>query len=1092
MTTTEAYPRLLGALDDLRRQWRMRTILEGVLLTAAGVFAVLLLTVAADNFLQPEALGRALLALLLWGSLAAGVVTLVVRRVLEDRRDDYFAALVERKHPELHNRLINALQLGRGSQNGFSPGLISAIVGDAATATADLDMASSLDSRPLKRAALCAGVALLLLGGYAVARAPWFGNGLARVAWPFSDTAPYTETQIVEDSIEPGDKNNRFPEGAKIDVKVRVTGAIPAGAQLVRHTADGHTQTTSMQSEKEGGDIFRCTLLQAAESFDFHVTAGDGRSRKHHVEVVKRPQVEKLALTYALPAYTALPEKQVHDSSGEIAALPGTTVGVELRATKALKEASLVTEAGEVIGLERGGDDRSWRGSFVLWAKGVKPAAAVQGRLVLAPARYQIKLVDTEGYPNSDPLWRSITLTRDQAPSVAITAPGRDVQAKPGTTVSLAVEARDDYGIAEVRLRYRFNEEAQAHELTAFPHVGAPQQQTSDKYDWQLSAGRFKPGDRVEYWAEVSDRNDLTGPGRGESRHFTLFVLTPELAVAKLDLKISDYAQLLEKLLLMQKENRAWTASGVVFDNLVKRQADVRGKTREIARLMEKDALPVATIIKSLDDLAAGLMADAVRLLEAGRDAKDAAKAADLRNQSLPVQDKIIAELEAILARLQRNEQAREALRKMEKKDQPAHKQITKALSDLLQDLDKLLKDQSEVAGKFERLPKKPEDEPKEDKMKPVKELEEFQKKWEKWAKGTVNELTKLPTGFVDDFKLRKDVNKVYEEIEKAAQRPKAEKIEVSLEDLGAGLATKMKEDLEMWLADTPDAAKWVLEEPLNKKPMKIPEMPLPKALEDLIGDLLQKADEFDKDADDVTSAWGDNLDQAGWGVSDGPISTFSAKGKTGNDLPNNHEVTGRSGDGRRGKSAGQMVGDTARALPGRKTPARVGNEKYEPGQLKQEGADDPNGATGGGKKSGAGRKGLQGGTPPDMVKDIGRLSAKQAGVREKAEQIAKKLDAVGITSRRLNESIELMKSVEQDIQDQRYDDAARKRRVALSEMKAGLADLDQSTAAQLNRARDLPPQLRDELRQAADEAYPAGYESLLKSYFKALSQSEK
>jgi len=214
MTTTEAYPRLLGALDDLRRQWRMRTILEGVLLTAAGVFAVLLLTVAADNFLQPEALGRALLALLLWGSLAAGVVTLVVRRVLEDRRDDYFAALVERKHPELHNRLINALQLGRGSQNGFSPGLISAIVGDAATATADLDMASSLDSRPLKRAALCAGVALLLLGGYAVARAPWFGNGLARVAWPFSDTAPYTETQIVEDSIEPGDKK---PDDAAAD-----------------------------------------------------------------------------------------------------------------------------------------------------------------------------------------------------------------------------------------------------------------------------------------------------------------------------------------------------------------------------------------------------------------------------------------------------------------------------------------------------------------------------------------------------------------------------------------------------------------------------------------------------------------------------------------------------------------------------------------------------------------------------------------------------------------------------------------------------------------------------------------------------------
>src|SRR5439155_4502116 len=103
------------------------------------------------------------------------------------------------------------------------------------------------------------------------------------------------------------------------------------------------------------------------------------------------------------------------------------------------------------------------------------------------------------------------------------------------------------------------------------------------------------------------------------------------------------------------------------------------------------------------------------------------------------------------------------------------------------------------------------------------------------------------------------------EEIEKAAARAKAEKMDVALEDLGAGLATKMKEDLEMWLADAPDNVKWVLEEPLNKKPLKIPEMPLPKALEDLVGDLLQKADEFDKDADDVTSAWGHHLDQDSW-----------------------------------------------------------------------------------------------------------------------------------------------------------------------------------------------------------------------------------
>jgi len=72
----------------------------------------------------------------------------VVRRCLEDRRDDFFAALVEQNHPELRNQLINALQLGRGHQYGHSPRLIEAIVNDAANATADLDMAGSIDARP--------------------------------------------------------------------------------------------------------------------------------------------------------------------------------------------------------------------------------------------------------------------------------------------------------------------------------------------------------------------------------------------------------------------------------------------------------------------------------------------------------------------------------------------------------------------------------------------------------------------------------------------------------------------------------------------------------------------------------------------------------------------------------------------------------------------------------------------------------------------------------------------------------------------------------------------------------------------------------
>jgi hypothetical protein len=1090
MSTMEAYPRLMDALNEVRGQWRRHKLLEGGLLALAGIAAVVVMLVAVDNLLHPGTAGRLILSALLWGGLAVGLFSLVIRRFLEDQRDDYFAVLVERKHPELHNRLINALQLGRDNSPGFSPVLIEAIIHDADRAALDMEMNDSVDARPTKRAALWALAALVVMAGYAAAFSPHFANGLARVLLPIKDIAPYTQTQILAEDVTPG--NTKAAEGKPVEVVARVRGVIPAAAQLYRKAGKGTWQVSPMHADPVKDDTFHFEVKQAAESFDYYITAGDGRSPTFRIEVVKPPQIEKINVTYTLPPYTAQAARTVADSDGEIAGPAGTAIRLELKTSKALQKATLTTKEGEVHDLTKSGDDQTWACSFVIWTREARSTAGINGRQIQAPTSYQLRLLDTDGYENADPLWRSIGLTRDQAPVVSILAPGDKLSVKAGSVVDLTVEARDDYGLGTIRLVYRLNEAEEVRELVKFPHDKAPELKTSDPYKWNLATGGFKPGDRVEYWAEATDRNNVTGPSKAESRHFVVELVNPADTLVKMDLNVVDYVLVLKMLLKLQEENRVDTAEAKPFDGLVKRETLIRAKTRELARAMEKDGLPLRTMVEALDKLVAGHMAEALKLLESGRESTRDSLANDFRQRSLPVQDKIINELKAMLERLQRNEEAKKILKKIEKNDKQTHKAMTEVLGKMINDLDALIKDQTQLAGKFERLPKK-SDAIKDELLKDLNKLEDIAKRGkDKWAKGGVNELTKLGDGFVDDFKLRKDVNKIFEEIEKAANRSKAEKLEVSLEDLGAGLGTKMKEDLEMWMPDAPDNVKWVLEEPLNKKPMKVPEMPLPKALEDLVGDLLQKADEFDEEADDVTSGWADNLDQAGWGVADGPISTMSAKGKTGNDMPNNMELNGRSGDGRRGKSAGQMVGDTSKALPGRATPARVGNEKYEPGQLKQEGQEDPKGATGGGKKSGSGRRGLQGGTPPDQVRNIGRLSAKQAGLREKAEQVAKKLDAMGVSTTRLTESIELMKSIEKDMADHRYEDTARKRRDAMRTLRSAFSGMDQTTAAKIHQARDLPPQMRNELLQSADQGYPPGYEGLLKSYYKALSTAEK
>ena len=69
-----------------------------------------------------------------------------------------------------------------------------------------------------------------------------------------------------------------------------------------------------------------------------------------------------------------------------------------------------------------------------------------------------------------------------------------------------------------------------------------------------------------------------------------------------------------------------------------------------------------------------------------------------------------------------------------------------------------------------------------------------------------------------------------------------------------------------MWLPNSPDHVKWVMEEPLDMP--EIPMVELPDQLSDLIGDLIEEQDELNDAAEDVTSAWADSMSRGRGGRS--------------------------------------------------------------------------------------------------------------------------------------------------------------------------------------------------------------------------------
>jgi hypothetical protein len=225
----------------------------------------------------------------------------------------------------------------------------------------------------------------------------------------------------------------------------------------------------------------------------------------------------------------------------------------------------------------------------------------------------------------------------------------------------------------------------------------------------------------------------------------------------------------------------------------------------------------------------------------------------------------------------------------------------------------------------------------------------------------------------------------------------------------------------------------------------------------------------------------------------DGPISNMSAKGVTGNRLPNSSEIGGRSGEGRQGKSSGEFVGDEAVGKGGRKTPTRLTPDPVVKGQIKDHSKKSAGGATGGGKESGKGGEGLEGPAPKNPgPRDAERLAGKQAALRNKAESIDLQFQVGKFQHTDLKKMIELMAQVERDLKAGRYQNAARQRHV----LAEGLGHVKQYLRGEFEVRKDatanLPSDIQKEILGSMRDPSPAGWEELNREYFDRLSKGEE
>ncbi len=1109
MTTLPQYRgmgEIFRRLHQVRvRRWCLR-LATGVLVAAAIVMAALVIQAAALGYWPDQPPASLRWALLIVGAAAAlgGILWFVVRSLLWRENASQTARFIEQALPEVRNDLINSVLLSRDSDQ-VSPDLVQMAIHESVRRAKPANLGESISMRPLSRSVLAAGFAAVALLGFAVLQPGPFRRGLMGAMSPTAYIERINDIDLVR--LEPADGATFFAgETVHVVATIRNDDHRPLrGKVLIRSAAAPRDMIPS-----NGFTTFTLPIRKVEQSFEFALRIEDadrGRFSQwptdrawYRVHILQRVEIDGLDLRYEFPAYTGLATKTVRNAPGAISSPMGTKVTVTLRTASPVKSVVLDRPNVSRMPMRPGPDRRSFAADLFVHEDGAY-------RVVLEDTRQQLPDPEATGKDTFSAAGRSllkgfyrIHAVPDAPPKIEFITPNRDTTVPPGGKLEATIRVFDKYGLTDATF-YAGKEGTEPKETHKFNVKG--KKKADLPYTFELPKGAIK-GDVLIYYATVADNRNLPkigGPQTTASGRFKILVQDPEQAAAE---KAKRYDELRKKLLvILRMQETHHVNTGICWkeprplDEVLKVAGEVVAGQKQIrAALLALDEFPfdpeMVTVQQAVAMLAQNEAALAVDQAERVTELKALAGREKPCELLAGTQDKIIDTLQTLLAIMPSLANKPQAEGKgPESGDIPPD--ALEKLKALDEKLEEFLEEQRKVIAASERLTKKPVDNFTAEDEELLHELKTTEDKWEKFMNEAFADFSRLVEQDFSNPAMLKELMAVKSDITMAkdALTKKATEIATAAEDGALGGGEEIKSNIEKWLPDEPDRIKWAMEAmPEDMGKIELPE--LPTELEDLVGDLLEQEEEMFDEMEDLSArAASSGSDGIGWDAMDGPISNMGAQGVTGNQLPNSNELSGRSGEGRSGKSSGEFVEDKAVGKGGRRTPTRLTPEPFQKGQVNDQSTEPPGGATGGGKFSGSGAEGLEGPVPPEIQKELPRMAQKQAALVNRAERLRGQFKVNDYANFKFLQAITLMNRVRRNLEAGRYQNVLRQRNTTLSalrqsKLRIGKLDVTEDTS------NGMPKYIRDDIADAMKGKLPEEFKDVLEQYFRRLSEAPR
>ena len=326
-------PQIAAKLNESVARVRRILLVRGTCATLAVFVASVLAIMAIDAMVT---IYVSWVRWLLWACCVGATAAVGWLALIKPMRRKFtaaeIAALIERNHPELEERLSTVVELAQSGDLTSSSRLMEEITKDAVKDVQTVSPKKEFTGRTVKprfiAAAIAVGILILLFAA--------FPDATLRLAT--RALVPAAEVDNIYASslkVTPGDKV--MLAGTPLTLGLAVSEGFPSRA-FVRTRFDGKGEAVERMARvseegAEGPAIYSFSYPRVTKSFYYRISCGSALTRAYRVEVVPEPSYSERKIEVRHPEYTARPP-DTYTNSASIVGLEGSKITVSVKPSR--------------------------------------------------------------------------------------------------------------------------------------------------------------------------------------------------------------------------------------------------------------------------------------------------------------------------------------------------------------------------------------------------------------------------------------------------------------------------------------------------------------------------------------------------------------------------------------------------------------------------------------------------------------------------------------------------------------------------------------------------------------------------------------